>query len=43
MAYEEDVRKNIRKFIPHYEEFDAKTYFGIFNQEYFRVIEKPNR
>ncbi|MEZ5083060.1 MAG: hypothetical protein R2750_06390, partial [Bacteroidales bacterium] len=43
MAYDEDVRKNLRKFIPYYEEFDAKTYFGLFNKEYFRVIEKPNR
>lgn len=42
MAYDEDVRKNLRKFIPYYEEFDAKIYFGIFNNEYFRVIEKPN-
>ncbi len=43
MTYDEDVRKNLRKFIPYYEEFDAKTYFGIFNKEFFRVIEKPNR
>lgn len=42
-AYEENVRKNLRKFIPYYEEFDAETYFGIFNNEFFRVIEKPNR
>jgi LmbE family N-acetylglucosaminyl deacetylase len=42
-AYDEDVRKNIRKFIPYYEEFDAKIYFGIFNREFFRVIEKSNR
>lgn len=41
-AYEEDVRKNLRKFIPYYEEFDAKTYFGIFDREFFRVIEKPD-
>lgn len=42
MTYNEDARKNLRKFIPYYEEFDAKTYFGkIFNKEYFRVIEKP--
>lgn len=41
MAYDEDVRKNLRKFIPYYEEFDAKTYFEIFNKEFFRVIEKP--
>ncbi|MGJ3234844.1 PIG-L deacetylase family protein [Marivirga sp.] len=42
-AYEEDVRKNLRKFLPYYEEFEAKTYFAIFNKEYFRVIEKPIR
>jgi len=42
-AYDEDVRKNLRKFIPYYEEFAAETYFGIFNNEFFRVIEKPNR
>lgn len=42
-AYEENVRKNLRKFIPYYEEFDAKTYFNIFDREFFRVIEKPNR
>jgi hypothetical protein len=40
MTYDEDVRKNLRKFIPHYEYFDAETYFGIFNREFFRVIEK---
>ncbi len=39
MAYDEDVRKNLRKFIPYYEEFDAQTYFKIFDKEYFRVIE----
>src|SRR5690606_3094953 len=39
-AYDEDVRKNLRKFIPYYEEFDAKEYFGVFSKEYFRVIEK---
>lgn len=39
-SYSEDVKKNLRKFIPYYEEFDAKTYFGVFNKEYFRVIEK---
>lgn len=42
-AYEENVRKNLRKFIPYYEEFDANTYFNIFDREFFRVIEKPNR
>jgi len=40
-AYDEDVRKNLRKFIPYYEEFDAKTYFNIFDKEFFRVLEKP--
>lgn len=39
-AYGEDVRKNLRKFIPYYEEFDAQTYFTLFDKEYFRVIEK---
>lgn len=38
-AYPEEVRKNLRKFIPYYEEFDAGTYFGIFDREFFRVIE----
>jgi LmbE family N-acetylglucosaminyl deacetylase len=41
-AYEEGVRKNFRKFIPYYEEFDAKTYFKVFDKEFFRIIEKPN-
>ncbi|HMR82237.1 MAG TPA: PIG-L family deacetylase [Niabella sp.] len=41
--YEENVRKNLRKFIPYYEEFDAATYFNIFDREFFRIIEKPNR
>jgi uncharacterized protein (DUF608 family) len=38
VAYDDDVRKNIRKFIPYYEEFEAKTYFEIFDREFFRVI-----
>lgn len=38
--YPERARKNLRKFIPYYEEFDAKTYFTIFDREFFRVIEK---
>ena len=42
-AYDEDVRKNLRKFLPYYEEFDAQTYFGVFDKEFFRVIEKPSR
>lgn len=40
-AYSEEARQNIRKFIPYYEDFDAKTYFGLFNREFFRVYEKP--
>lgn len=39
MTYDENVRKNLRKFIPYYEEFDANTYFNIFDREFFRVIE----
>jgi LmbE family N-acetylglucosaminyl deacetylase len=41
-AYDEDVRSALRKFIPYYEEFDANTYFSVFNKEYFRVIERPS-
>ncbi len=39
-AYPENVRKNLRKFLPYYEEFDAETYFSLFDREFFRVIEK---
>jgi hypothetical protein len=39
VAYKEDVRKNLRKFIPYFEDFDAATYFSIFDREFFRVIE----
>lgn len=38
LAYPEEVRKNLRKFIPYFEEFDADTYFGIFDREFFRVV-----
>ncbi len=38
-AYEEDVRKNLRKFIPYYEEFDTEEYFNVFDREFFRVID----
>lgn len=41
-AYPEKVRKNLRKFLPYYEEFEATTYFGVFDREFFRVIE-PGR
>jgi LmbE family N-acetylglucosaminyl deacetylase len=39
-AYPENVRKNLRKFIPYYEDFDAESYFSLFDREFFRVIEK---
>lgn len=38
-AYPESVRKNLRKFIPYYEQFDADSYFGVFDREFFRVIQ----
>jgi len=38
-AYSEKAKKNLRKFIPNYEDFDAQTYFKIFDREFFRVIE----
>lgn len=38
-AYPEKAKKNMRKFIPYYESFDAEEYFSIFNREFFRVIE----
>jgi len=41
-AYSEDAKKNMRKFIPYYEEFDAQSYFGVFNREFFRVITKTS-
>ncbi len=38
-AYPESVKKNLRKFIPYYEDFSAEEYFSVFPYEYFRVIE----
>jgi LmbE family N-acetylglucosaminyl deacetylase len=38
--YPEEVKKNLRKFIPYYEDFDADIYFNIFDREFFRVIRK---
>ncbi|MEQ8471099.1 MAG: PIG-L family deacetylase [Marinoscillum sp.] len=38
-GYPEKARKNLRKFIPYYEQFDAEIYFGVFDREFFRVIE----
>jgi LmbE family N-acetylglucosaminyl deacetylase len=40
LAYSEDVRKNLRKFIPYFEDYDAVTYFSIFDREFFRVIDR---
>jgi hypothetical protein len=42
LSYSDEARKNFRKFIPYYEEFDAVQYFGIFDKEYFRVIKIEN-
>lgn len=39
-SYPESVKKNLRKFIPYYEDFSAQEYFSVFPHEYFRVIEK---
>lgn len=39
-AYPENVRKNFRKFLIFYEEFEAKTYFSVWDREFFRIIEK---
>jgi LmbE family N-acetylglucosaminyl deacetylase len=39
-AYHEDAGKNLRKFIPYFNVFDAETYFGVFDREFFRVIKK---
>jgi len=39
-AYDESVRKNIRKFIPYYERFNANDYFKLFDREFFKVVQK---
>ena len=40
LAYDENTQKNLRKFIPDFNKYDSKIYFGsIFNREFFRVIE----
>ncbi len=38
-AYDEDVKKNLRKFLPYFEDFSASDYFGLFDREFFRVIQ----
>jgi len=37
----EEAGKNLRKFIPYDQEFEAITYSSIFDREFFRVIETP--
>ncbi|MCB2207681.1 MAG: PIG-L family deacetylase [Bacteroidetes bacterium] len=39
-AYPESVRRNLRKFLIYYEDFDAETFFSVWDREFFRVIEK---
>ena len=39
-AYPENVRKNFRKFLIYYEDFDAHTFFSVWDREFFRIIEK---
>ncbi|MBC8319667.1 MAG: PIG-L family deacetylase [Bacteroidetes bacterium] len=39
-AYPENVRKNLRKFLIYYEDFDAETFFSVWDREFFRIIEK---
>ena len=39
-AYPENVRKNLRKFLIYYEDFEAETYFSVWDREFFRIIEK---
>lgn len=34
-AYPENVRKNLRKFFIYYEDFEAETYFSVWNREFF--------
>jgi len=40
MAYPESARKNLRKFLIYYEDFDAETFFSVWDREFFRIIEK---
>ncbi|MBL0341100.1 MAG: hypothetical protein IPP71_09345 [Bacteroidetes bacterium] len=39
LSYPEEARQSLRKFIPYFEEFDDKTYFSVFDREFFRVIQ----
>jgi LmbE family N-acetylglucosaminyl deacetylase len=40
LSYIEEAKNSIRKFIPYYEEFDAKTYFDVFDREFFKAYKK---
>lgn len=37
-AYPESVRQNLRKFLIYYEDFEAETFFSVWDLEFFRVI-----
>ena len=39
-SFLETERRTISFFIPHFEDFDHKEYFVVFNREFFRVIDK---
>ncbi|GAB3202792.1 PIG-L family deacetylase [Pontibacter aydingkolensis] len=39
-AFNERERQVISFFVPYFEKFDHEEYFGVFNREFFRVIEK---
>jgi LmbE family N-acetylglucosaminyl deacetylase len=39
-AYPESVRKNLRKFLIYYEDFDAETFFSVWDREFFKIIKK---
>lgn len=38
-GYAEAERKNLRKFIPYFEDYSAEKYFAVFDREFFRVLE----
>lgn len=42
MAYSDQAKNSLRKFIPYFEEFPAGTYFSVFDREFFRVITAPD-
>lgn len=39
-SFQKHERKNINKFIPHFEEYSAEEYFTVFDREFFRVVER---